>query len=263
MARVRQGVIDYTKPVLLQQGFNPVAIAAAGVTDIQNYVAATDRGKLKSLDFMPFFNTAASLSEDNFFTCLVGGKEVVKNQGLAMYSTLTQFGQDKRQQIRVLVSDNQTIQTTLNNNAGVILQGLQTIAHYTDENHEAFLEDFKLKYGLGLKRREFHNVVAVTGANQTVTITAVLPRRQGNIIGVGVSTGSAETDVNDCFYDVRIDGVGIIENVTGLKAMNLSGRDNYLLPVPIHAGATFEFDVFATAALANPVKFDINFFFDN
>ena len=258
-------MIDQRTPVLLQQGFNPVTIAAAGAVGRNNYTVRTDRGQLKQFDFIPFFSTNAALSENNFFTFSAGGQILVKNQSLGMWAYNAQYGKNRDWKIKSLTSEAQVLQMVLDNTAGANLQGLQTIAEYTTPQHEEFLKKFhaRYKYGHGLKRREYQNIVTATGADQTAAISDRLERNNGDIIGVGVSTSNLEDDINDCFYSLSIDGITIIENITGLKASIANGRDDYMLPILIRAGATFEFSIFATSGLANDVKFSVNFYFDN
>lgn len=265
-----EGAIDYYPPVLLQQGFLPGLVFAAGATGSQQLQIATDRGDLKYIDIQPFFNGATNLAQPNLITISAGGIEILKNSMLADWSFKRQYGMDKGRRLRVALNDSQTLDVSGNATNSTTLFAAQTQGFYTTKAHEFFVHKvFSLRWGLGLKRRDYTlqiptGLAAGTTVNTTPSPTLRLPREQGDIIAISIMSVGTEEDMRNNFHTLSIDGIRIIQDVWTVGNSFESGRDNALMPVFLRAGATFEFSALVDSSVAlQETSIILTFYFDN
>ena len=268
---------NINNPVLLQEGFAPVQITPPGVlTGFGEFRLTTDRGDLKYFDFFPLNYAPAEIIDPAFVTISLGGQNLVQDENLAQWGNNFQFGRDHKWQIRSKFSDGQIGNVFLNGQNEFLPSGqdhiLQVVAKYTSRQHEKYLNNFHLKFGQGLKRRQYFHVVPNVGAVNNITQTQyVSPRNNGQIIGVAVSVvvplndpvNYANNEQNLTFVDILADGVEIIKNVSTSYYNMENGRDYYLQPMCINPGATFT--IRTTTALANTTQFNVflDLYFDN
>jgi len=260
--------IDYRTPVLLHQGFGGVAASPGTIASVTNQIA-TGRGTVKFLDLYPFF-TGELLSGENIsdqdapVTISAGGQVLLQDTNLGIWAFDTQLGKDKRHRVRVELNDAQSFTTTLDLRNAATIQALLPHFYYSTPEYEHFLKNvFALQWDLGLKRRTYRLSVPIGGGGTTTAeIENVLPRNNGDIIGIGIHSSSNFLDLRLTNYEVLIDGVKIIENVFGEHASTLNGRDGYLMPVPIRPGATFNFAAAGAVSFASsPIVYYITFYF--
>jgi hypothetical protein len=264
-------------PVLLQQGFAP-AVMQIAVNRVVNqpFRIRTDRGYLKHLDFFPFDNRQIPVADNLPITLNLGGQNLVENSQIGLWSILSQFGKNHTWQIRSKFSEGQVGFIQVNGNdskaPAIADQTIQLVAKYSTPQHEAYLKNFRLKYGQGLKQRSYTSLVPATGGTNVVTtITEELPRNNGTIIGVGISLNEDINDVvahpgfelSNAFITLNIDGVAIIENVSSIYYSWQNGRDYFLQPVCINPGATMELNILQTTINTTPFKVNVRFYFGN
>jgi len=254
-------------PVLLQQGFLPILSNSGGVIlATEEYRARTDRGYLKYFDVIPGTNDTPELNQDVRFTLGAGGQVLVENEMLGMWSPLSQFGKDKKWRIRSIVNNAQTIQFSLDSANASLEQQAILIASYSTKYHEAFLKQFKLKWGLGLKRKSFVLKIPAGTPVGNISIDDILPRNNGLIIGVGISNAYdiiGTQELTTQFMNLAIDGVNIIEDVPALYYNYLVGRETFLQPILLRPGATFNFNSNLLSPALNDIFHTVTFYFDN
>lgn len=258
----RTSEIDYRKPVLLLQGY-AFAVAGPGAVNSNTVQVSTGRGTVKFLDVYPFFSSPQVFDEDVPVTISAGGQVLLQDINLGFYSFDTQSGKDRRHRVRIELNDAQTITSVLDNTNGTTIQGLAPHLYYSTPEYEFFLKNvFSLKWDLGLKRRTYRLEIPDGDTNADAFIERVLPRNNGEIIGVSITTSSEVDDARQILIDLSIDGIKIIENTFGLHWHRLNGRDNNLLPVGIRPGATMNFRGFGNTLVASgPVVFYVTFYF--
>ena len=164
-----------------------------------------------------------------------------------------------------MLNEAQTFTSRIDNTANPLIQAYAPHLYYTTKNYETWLKkEFRLKWGLGLKRKTYRLEIPAGLSAADVSLDAILPRQNGNIIALAVESSTALTSLRQCFYDVKIDGIEVVKNVFGLNASNVSGRDSYILPMFIEAGSTFTFRGFGdTSVLPDPVVLNLTFYFEN
>lgn len=268
---------NINNPVLLQEGFEVTNINPPGVrTGFTEFRLTTDRGDLKYLDFYPLNYEANTIIDPAFVTISLGGQNLVQNSNLAQWGNNFQYGRDHKWQIRAKFSDGQIGNVFLNGQNEFLpstqRHDVQVVAKYTSRQHEKYLNNFHLKFGQGLKRREYFHIVPNVAAVDNISETQyVSPRNQGQIIGVAVSVVVPLLDAgnypaneqNFTFVDILADGVEIIKNVSTSYYNMSNGRDYYLQPMCINPGATFT--IRTRTALANTTTFNVylSLYFDN
>lgn len=261
-------------PVLLQQGFDPLVIGG-GTQDTNNFRLTTDRGFSKYFDIYPFNNAQAALIDNCQATLNVGGQNLVQDTNLPFWTSSYHYGRDHKFRIRAEFSDGQTGTFTLNGTnppASAVEQSGQIICYYSTSAHEIFKRNFKLRYGQGLKRREYYHIVPnVPGTDNISQTTFTAPRNNGNIIAVGVSTVVPLDDVavwpnleqHNTLTTILADGIEIIRDVSSTYYNAETSRDYFIQPISIQPGATFTIQ--SRTILGNTATFNIylTLFFDN
>ncbi len=274
---MKQIICQTTQPVLIQEGFDIGSVTVpALLTSQTNFRLATDRGYLKYLDVIPLGYSNAQIQDNLKFTLNLGGQNLLQNENLPQWGVNYQNGRDHKWQVRAKFSDGQTGFINLNGNdeSGIIneSQRAQVIAKYSTDAHEAFLSTFRLKFGQGLKRREYvHQVPNVAVINNISSTQYVTPRNNGQIIGLAVSVITLLNDgavypndeQNNTLVSVSIDGVDLIRNVSSCYYNMANGRDYYLNPVCINAGSTLEIKTETLLANTTPFFVYVNLYFDN
>jgi len=264
--KTKSEIKQYPIP-LLWQGFVPGIVAPSGTTVSQQYQIETNRGTLHYLDVQPFFNDS-EIALDNKLTVSAGGQTILKDATLAYYSFKAQLGKDHTHRIRINLNDAQTLEAELVNNLTTSLQAVQIQAWYTNEQHQKYIhEEFSLKWGQGLKRRTYSLEVVSGLALQTLTLNDIIPRQNGNVIAIGICCSgglSFEFDARNNFINVAIDDVTIVKDVWMPSAGFTSGRDNYLLPIKIMGGSTFQMSALVNSSVSiETTEFSLTFYFDN
>ncbi len=268
---------NINNPVLLQEGFDVVAIGIPGTpTGFGDFRLTTDRGDLKYLDFFTLDYTRAAIASTCFATISLGGQNLVQDTNVSQWGNNFQFGRDHKWQIRAKFSDGQIGNIFLNGQRedfpATASQQIQVVAKYTSRQHEKYLNNFHLKFGQGLKRRQYpHTVTNVAAVDNIEETQYISPRNNGQIIGIGISVvvdlldaaAFPNNEQNFTFVDILADGVEIIKNVSTSYFNMSNGRDYYLQPMCINPGATFT--IRTRSALANTTVFNVflDLYFDN
>lgn len=268
---------NINNPVLLQEGFQVTNVTPPGtLTGFSEFRLTTDRGDLKYLDFFPLNYAPAQLIDPCFTTISLGGQNLIQNENISQWGNNYQFGRDHKWQIRAKFSDGQIGNVFLNGQNEFLpstqRHDIQVVAKYTSRQHEKYLNNFHLKFGQGLKRRQyFHIVPNVAVADNISSTQYVSPRNNGQIIGIAVSVVVPLNDAvnygndeqNFTFVDILADGVEIIKNVSTSYYNMENGRDYYLQPMCINPGATFT--IRTRTNLANTTTFNVflDLYFDN
>ena len=151
---------NINNPVLLQEGFEVTTINPPAIrTGFTEFRLTTDRGDLKYLDFYPLNYEANVLIDPAFTTISLGGQNLVQNENLSQWGNNFQYGRDHKWQIRAKFSDGQIGNVFLNGQNEFLPSNqrhdLQVVAKYTSRQHEKYLNNFHLKFGQGLKRRQY------------------------------------------------------------------------------------------------------------
>ena len=269
-------VCNTNPPVLLQQGFTQadLVILTNRVVN-QPFRIRTDRGYLKHLDLFPYDNNVVFIQEKVLATVNLGGQNLLEDANIGMWSILSQFGKNHTWQLRAKFNQGQTGFLTLNGNVPPLAtrdQSVQLVAKYSTPAHEQFLKDFRLKYGQGLKQRQYQLDVPVTAVAGTINrIQEELPRNSGSIIGIGISLVEDITDavihpaleLPNSFLTLSIDGVAIVENVSVIYYSYENGRDYYLQPVCINPGSQMELEILSNGINTTAYNVGVTFFFGN
>lgn len=268
---------NINNPVLLQEGFDITQIIVPGtLAGFSEFRLTTDRGDLKYIDFYTLDYSAQAIASTCFATISLGGQNLIQDENVSQWGNNFQFGRDHKWQIRSKFSDGQIGNVFLNGQKeglnATASQQIQVVAKYTSRQHEQFLNNFRLKFGQGLKRRQYvHSVENVAIANNISQSSFVSPRNQGQIIGVAVSVvvplldavNYPNNEQNFTFVDILADGVEIIKNVSTSYYNMANGRDYYLQPMCLNPGATFT--IRTTSVLPNTFRFQVylDLYFDN
>jgi len=260
-------------PVLLQQGFDFLTIGA-GTQGTNDFRLATDRGYSKYFDIYSIANTVLQLQDNCAATLNVGGQNIVQDSNFPFWTSTYQYGRDHKFLVRAEFSDGQTGTFTLNGTQVVASnqeQAGQIIVYYETKGHELFKKNFKLRYGQGLKRREFFHVVPVSALPNNISQTSfTAPRNNGNIIAIGVTTVVPLVDVlypnqeqHRTLVTILADGIEVIKDVSATYYQAETGRDMRIQPISIQPGATFTIQTESTIPI--PVRFLVylTLFFDN
>ncbi len=261
-------------PVLLQQGFDPLTVAGGGSGD-SNFRLLTDRGYSKYFDIYSFNNTATALADNCQATLNVGGQNLVQDTNLPYWTSSYQYGRDHKFRIRAEFSDGQT--GTLNINGAntpnsATEQSAQVIVYYCTNEHKSFLQNFRMKFGQGLKRRQYYHVVpSVATTNNISNSSFTAPRNNGPIQAIGVSTVVSLNDAvnypnleqHRTQVSIISDGIEIIKDVSATYYQAETGRDYFVQPINIEPGSTFTIQT--VTPLANTTSFQVylTLFFDN
>ncbi len=267
---------NINNPVLLEEGFDLTEIAPPNLTGFSQFRLTTDRGDLKYLDFFPLIYPQANLESNSFATISLGGQNIIQDEMVSQWGNNYQFGRDHKWQLRAKFSDGQIGNVFLNGQREGLNatqpQSIQCVAKYTSREHENYLNNFKLKFGQGLKRRQYTHIVPISAVTDNIEQTQyVSPRNNGAIIGVAVSVvvllddpvNFATHSQNFTFVDILADGVEIIKNVSTSYYNMANGRDYYLQPMCLNAGATFT--IRTRSQLPNTSRFVVflDLYFDN
>tara|TARA_B100000768_G_C11273809_1_gene374793 strand:- start:1305 stop:2102 length:798 start_codon:yes stop_codon:yes gene_type:complete len=261
-------------PVLLQQGY-PLVTAAGGGTATSNFRLTTDRGYSKFFDIYSINNTTAGLEDNCQATLNVGGQNLVQDTNLPYWSSTYQYGRDHKFRIRAEFSDGQT--GTLDLNGGntpnsAVEQTAQAIVYYCTREHATYLNNFRLKFGQGLKRRQYYHVVpSVATTNNISQSTFTAPRNNGPISAIAVTTVVPLVDgvayPNDqqhrTLVTIIADGIEIIKDVSSTYYQASTGRDEFIQPISIDPGATFTIQTTTGLATTTPFQVYLTLFFDN
>ena len=261
-------------PVLLQQGFTPIAIAGGG-SGQTNFRLTTDRGYSKFFDIYSFNNTTGALADNCQATLNVGGQNLVQDDNLPYWTSTYEYGRDHKFLIRAEYSDGQT--GTLNLNGANVPnstaeQTAQPIVYYCTREHQAYLNNFRLKFGQGLKRRQYYHVVpsvAITDNISSSSFTA--PRNNGPISAVAVTTFVSLDDAvnypnleqHRTLVTIIADGIEIIKDVSATYYQARTGRDYFIQPISIQPGATFTIQTVTPAVNTTSFQVYLTLFFDN
>ena len=265
-------------PVLLQEGFEPTRIVIPGTpVGFSDFRLTTDRGDLKYVDFYTLDYRPTAIQSPCFATISLGGQNLVQDENVSNWGNNFQYGRDHKWQIRAKFSDGQIGNVFLNGQKeglnATASQQIQVVAKYTSRAHEKFLNNFSLKFGQGLKRRQYtHQVPNVAVVDNISQTSYVSPRNQGNIIGLAVSVVVPLEDIagnypnneqNFTFVDILADGVEVIKNVSSSYYNMANGRDYYLQPMCLNPGATFTIRTRTNLANTFPFVIFLDLYFDN
>jgi len=259
-----QAELDQRTPVLLHEGF-PAIAAGSGDRVSNTFQVATNRGQVKYIDLFPFFRTQVNFDDNVPFTLDAGGQVLIQDTNLGIWDVSTQLGMDKRQRVRVNLNDAQTFTATLDNTDGSLIQVIFAEMYYSTPSYENYIKNiFRLKWGLGFKRRTYRLEVPTGSLGDITFRQETLSRSQGSIIAVGVHTNTDLSSLLFFDYSISVDGIEIIKNVTAFNAATASGRDSYLMPVPIRGGAEVKLSSSQhVAGGINDVVLYFTFFFSN
>jgi len=236
-------------PVLLQQGFDLITIAGGGFGS-NDFRLSTDRGISKYYDIYATNNSAAGLVDNCQATLNVGGQNLVQDSNLPYWTTSYQYGRDHKFRVRANFSDGQTGTLTLDGSNlpnSATEQSAQVIVYYETPAHKMYVQNYRMPFGQGLKRRQYYHQVeqnAVGGSISSSSFTA--PRNNGPIGAIGVLTvvqldGAPfiNNEQHRTLVTISVDGIEIIQNVSSTYYQASTGRDYYIQPIQIQPGATF------------------------
>ena len=263
-------------PVLLQQGFDLLTIAGGGFGST-DFRLSTDRGVSKYYDIYSTNNTTAGLQDNCQATLNVGGQNLVQDTNVPYWTSTYQYGRDHKFRVRASYSDGQTGTLTLdgtNTPNSAQEQTAQVVVFYETPAHKMYVQNFRMPFGQGLKRRQYYHQVAqnaVGGSISASTFTA--PRNNGSIGAVGVLTVVPLVDavnfVNNeqhrTLVTITVDGIEIIQNVSATYYQAATGRDYYVQPIQIQPGATFTIQTQTQSNITAAQQFQVylTLYFDN
>ncbi|NNE33319.1 MAG: hypothetical protein HKN40_13225 [Winogradskyella sp.] len=263
-------------PVLLQQGFDLLTNGAAGFTS-NDFRLSTDRGISKYFDIYSINNTVAALQDNCGATLNVGGQNLVQDTQLSYWTSSFQYGRDHKFRVRANYSDGQTGTLTIdgtNTPVSAQEQTAQVIVYYETPAHKMYVQNFRMPFGQGLKRRTYYHTVAqnaVGGSISSSTFTA--PRNNGSIGAVGVLTVVPLDDAvnfpnleqSRTLVTITVDGIEIIQNVSATYYQAETGRDYYIQPIQIQPGATFNIQTTSQNNIGAAQQFQVylTLYFDN
>lgn len=264
-------------PVLLQQGFDLLAIAGSGGFGTTDFRLSTDRGYSKFFDIYSINNSDDALKDNCQATLNVGGQNLVQDSNLPYWTSSYQYGRDHKFRIRANYSDGQTGTLTLDgtntpNNSQE--QTAQVIVFYETPAHAAYLKNFRMPFGQGLKRRQYYHTVAQNTTGGSVSSSSfTAPRNNGSIGAIGVLTVVSLRDTvtypnlgqSKTLVTITVDGIEIIQNVSATYYQAETGRDYYIQPISIAPGATFEIKTQSQTNISAAQQFQVylTLFFDN
>lgn len=263
---MKNAIIYQEFPVLLCQGFDPVQ-TFAGSPQKRTYEVATDRGRVKEVDVMYLEHDPALLPFlDASITLQAGGVNLITDSSLNEFFYNLQLGAMKNHNIKTDLAPAQTLFSVIKAN-GVFPARSQVQLFYSTPQYEEFSKNFRWRHSLGPKRQTFKLDIAATGVPETYSsVKITIPKQNGPIIGISCICLVELLDrVPDLYFDIKINGVTVFENVSLFNTYPTTGRDKYIYPLPVQPGSIMEIVVRDLTGnfLGSNDKFFTTIYFDN
>jgi len=265
------------KPPLLMQGFTIQATSAPVpllVEDRKVFETRVNRGVVTFIDYIAMtqsqFNNGNLEAEfqSTEITLVAGGQEILVNEPGERYNYQYDLGDRREHKIPVIINGGQSMTSTLKlpdliSSVGLSFFFAQLICHYSTRQHQEWVKQYsKFGHGLGLKRRSFRLFIPDGSPIDKYTLTGVIPKNQGKVIGFSFLTEHATPAT--ALINFSIDNLGIIENVVSTRWSRFCQRDPYIMWIDLNPGSVFDLTVDQTSsATQEPSNIYVTFYFDN
>lgn len=258
---------------LLIEGFPQQAVnGAAGIyNDVKQFQTTQNRGVIVAIDYLAgnLSQFAVGVEEvtwcDATISLKAGGQDLLVKEVAERYDYTIDLGQDNEVAIKTRLAGGQVLESRLEmdplTTSTLDLLAIWMLLYYSTEDLEEWKKKMYFKAGTGVKRQSFKLSIdpGIVGAPQT--LSDVLPKNQGPIIGFSITVLSAE--LFNYNFNLSVNGYQVVKNVTGLRFTRLSQRDPYIFFYPFDAGSKFDLSVELLALIGNDGVAFITFYFDN
>lgn len=270
---IPKGWLDNITPLLMQGfPFQVTNLSAAIYRDSKLYELTQNRGVVVAIDYvagnlaMYVNGIDETVWNDSRLSLKGGGQDLIVNRSAERWDYLLDWGRDKESLINLRLEGGQTLESTLEVDpltTGSTFPVIQTqlIAYYSTKALEDWRKTIIFKSGTGLKSQDFLLNVYM-GTDMQFILNGVIPKNQGNVIGVSFLPLSAE--IFNWNLDFSVDGLKIVDNVNCLRFSRVSQREPNILFYPFQAGTKFQAILNLQALISsNDGAFFVTFYFDN
>lgn len=258
---------------LLIEGFQEQFVnGAAGVyKDVKNFQLTQDRGVCIGIDFLAGNLSQYAIGVDEITWCdaqlslKAGGQDLIVKEVAERYDYTLDLGEDDQVMIKTRLAGGQVLESTLEMDpltfSTLDVLSVFLLAHYSTKALENWKKNLTWKAGTGVKRQSFALNIDGTIIAGPQTLSDVLPKNQGPIIGFSITVLSAE--LFNYRFNLSVNGYQVVKNVPGLRFTRLSRRDPYIFFYPFDAGSKFDLSVQLAGLYGNDGVAFITFYFDN
>lgn len=258
---------------LLIEGFQEQFVnGAAGVyKDVKNFQLTQDRGVCIGIDFLAGNLSQYAIGVDEVTWCdaqlslKAGGQDLIVKEVAERYDYTLDLGEDDQVMIKTRLAGGQVLESTLELDpltfSTLDVLSIFLLAHYSTKALENWKKNLTWKAGTGVKRQSFKLNIDGTIIASPQTLSDVLPKNQGAIIGFSITVLSAE--LFNYRFNLSVNGYQVVKNVPGLRFTRLSQRDPYIFFYPFDAGSKFDLSVQLGGLFGNDGAALITFYFDN